>query len=166
MRRVVHVGVDPAVAEVHGAVDRTFREALIVNTKSAATHVARLLHHGDSRRVRVLVLMLATGKVVLERVHVRRHLRDLSEEDCQVDAESKTDEMETAHDCRNDEGGKEQRVGARSIVVENVLPSRLVIGHCDPVLVGKPGSVDVEGDQSRVHHHAKDVVASTRGGRT
>ena len=104
--------------------------------------------------------MFAASEVVLQRVHVWRQFRDLPEEDGQVETDSESDQVQTSDDSRDNESCEQKRVSACGILVEDVAPSFLVIGHGGPVLVCEPSSVDVEGNEATVHDHAKDVVAS------
>jgi len=138
---------------------RRFREAAVINVDSASAQMSRL-HHRDCRRFRVLVLVLATGEIVLQRVHVWWKFGDLSEKNSQVEADSESDQVQTSDDGWHDECCKQKRVGAREVLVEDVAPSVLVVGRSSPVLVSEPSGIDVEGNETTVHDHAEDVVAS------
>lgn len=107
--------------------------------------------------------MLATGKIVLQRIHVWWKLGDLSEKNGQVDADSESDQVQASDDSWYDESCTEKCISACQILVEDVAPSVLIVGRSSPVLVGEPSRIDVEGNETTVHDHAEDVVTSARG---
>lgn len=148
------------MAEFEGAVVVTaLGETMVVDIEGTTAHVTRLLHHRHGRCVRVLVLVLPAGEVVFEWVEVGRVGRDLAEDDGQPGSDANGDEVKKSDNGRNQKGGKQQRICTGIVLVEDVPPSRLRARLGNPVLVGKPRSVDVEGNQTAVHHHAEDVIA-------
>ena len=163
VRRVVHLSTGSTVAEVDGSVFmRRSREATVIHVDGASAQMSRL-HHRHCGRLGILVLMLAAGEVVLQRVHVWWKLGDLSEKNSQVKADYKSYQVQTSNDGWYDESCEKKRVGACELLVEDVSPSVLVVGRSSPILVSEPSCVDVEGNETTIHDHAKDVVASARG---
>lgn len=124
---------------------RRSREAAVVDIDGASAQMAGL-HHRHCRSLGVLVLMLAAGEIILQRVHVWRKLGDLSEKNGQIEADSERDQVQASNDSWYDERRKQKRVGACELLVEDVAPAVLVIGRSSPVLVSEPSRVDVEGN--------------------